>query len=866
MAILNNLIVNGSARILNKIFCKDLTISNTLSVAGTATFLKATDLSGTANNSPAMIIGGPVTSAHIEIDSNEIHAKASGTTVADLWINSNGGKVYLGSGTSLYAENGGFHTTDLNSTGTITSVNINNSQKITSYDGYFRNNLRATYFDLQYVAELGGAFYVSPTIIFTNPTNFTIAAASTSGYTYQITIQDASLTTTTISGITWKTNAKIKASGTIDGVVTGTMQGIISSITANSSTHKMIIQLKDGNVSSLTTGNKVGKVTKFSVMVYNIDSKPVGILLNCYGQNDKPTIDLYGGTDTNPNVAIGLLTGRSLPKVGGVDPTGWGIYTSNGFFSGTIYSTSGNIAGWSISTSALYKGTNSTTSTTVGLYLGTDGIRNYKDANNYVTITNGIISAKGANLSGTLSAGAGSTIGPWTISATAIYKTSSSWGNSSTGAAYFGNDGISITDKFKVSSAGELTSTSGTIGGFTIGADYLQASGVATRPFRIGSPFTRTFYLGNSIHFDIQNCVLSVGRLDYQARGQFLVNNDGIAYAQRMVGANINLGKDFPSSINYSDFTETSNSINIFINADKKNAHQRIKINSLGFYCENPLPGIGSTSGTTPYQNSVMHCYTSFLNEYALNFQPCIYKSGYNNTAENPYSGQGGIEWKIRDESMGEMHYNESLSNFNKYHSLLRIYNWIGSTNPFKRADIEISVDGNFQLSTRGRGQGYPFYTIRTAKYTDDNRERLMIQCDYIYLQGRLWCSKIYSGSGSTLVIGSDDIIYKTSSSIRYKDIKSDLLSSNIESIYNIQPKIAKYKQGILSQTDQANGMYMPMFIAQDVYKYCPEAVIFNQNGEVQDWNFRVLLPVMFQMIKDQKKQIQELKKEVNNK
>ena len=834
MAILNNLIVNGSARILNKIFCKDLTISNTLSVAGTATFLKATDLSGTANNSPAMIIGGPVTSAHIEIDSNEIHAKASGTTVADLWINSNGGKVYLGSGTSLYAENGGFHTTDLNSTGTITSVNINNSQKITSYDGYFRNNLRATYFDLQYVAELGGAFYVSPTIIFTNPTNFTIAAASTSGYTYQITIQDASLTTTTISGITWKTNAKIKASGTIDGVVTGTMQGIISSITANSSTHKMIIQLKDGNVSSLTTGNKVGKVTKFSVMVYNIDSKPVGILLNCYGQNDKPTIDLYGGTDTNPNVAIGLLTGRSLPKVGDVDPTGWGIYTSNGFFSGTIYSTSGNIAGWSISTSALYKGTNSTTSTTAGLYLGTDGIRNYKDANNYVTITNGIISAKGANLSGTLSAGAGSTIGPWTISATAIYKTSSSWGNASTGAAYFGNDGISITDKFKVSSTGTLTSTSGTIGGFTIGADSLTSATYQSSPFQIGKRFTRRFYLNHTINpIEDTRCVLGAGALESSSgnnSGQFLVNDDGIMYCQRMIGKNIKLGRQFFSPLSLSNGC----SIQIYaISSTVLNSQPFTTINTGAINFQS------SASGYNQDYSTNINFYHSTFSSHFISFGLRDYKDGYAYapTTVDPLGGCD-IEWKMYTSSTydnsNELQWNTNLTTdteLAKYPTLLSITN--GSNyQKVKTSDIHIDAYGELRLYGK---TGIILYGIS-------------------------------SGSGSTLVLNASDKIYRTSSSIRYKDIKSDLLSSNIESIYNIQPKIAKYKQGILSQTDQANGMYMPMFIAQDVYKYCPEAVIFNQNGEVQDWNFRVLLPVMFQMIKDQKKQIQELKKEVNNK
>lgn len=67
-------------------------------VNGTAVFAKRQDLSGTANNSPAVIIGGTASQTHIEIDDNEIHAKKDGITAADLYLNYEGGKVVAGSG------------------------------------------------------------------------------------------------------------------------------------------------------------------------------------------------------------------------------------------------------------------------------------------------------------------------------------------------------------------------------------------------------------------------------------------------------------------------------------------------------------------------------------------------------------------------------------------------------------------------------------------------------------------------------------------------------------------------------------------------------------------------------------------------
>ena len=67
-------------------------------VTGTTVFSKTTDLSGTANNSPALIVGGAKTSTHMEIDCNEIQAKATGTTTAQLYLNNDGGKVSVGAG------------------------------------------------------------------------------------------------------------------------------------------------------------------------------------------------------------------------------------------------------------------------------------------------------------------------------------------------------------------------------------------------------------------------------------------------------------------------------------------------------------------------------------------------------------------------------------------------------------------------------------------------------------------------------------------------------------------------------------------------------------------------------------------------
>lgn len=67
-------------------------------VTGTLVLSKTTDVSGTANNSPALIVGGTATAQHMEIDNNEIQAKTNGTSVATLNLNLDGGIIYTGTG------------------------------------------------------------------------------------------------------------------------------------------------------------------------------------------------------------------------------------------------------------------------------------------------------------------------------------------------------------------------------------------------------------------------------------------------------------------------------------------------------------------------------------------------------------------------------------------------------------------------------------------------------------------------------------------------------------------------------------------------------------------------------------------------
>ena len=67
-------------------------------VTGTLVLSRTTDAAGTSNVSPALIVGGTATTAHIQMDNNEILAKSNGTTPTNLNLNTDGGTVTIGAG------------------------------------------------------------------------------------------------------------------------------------------------------------------------------------------------------------------------------------------------------------------------------------------------------------------------------------------------------------------------------------------------------------------------------------------------------------------------------------------------------------------------------------------------------------------------------------------------------------------------------------------------------------------------------------------------------------------------------------------------------------------------------------------------
>ena len=112
------------------------------------------------------------------------------------------------------------------------------------------------------------------------------------------------------------------------------------------------------------------------------------------------------------------------------------------------------------------------------------------------------------------------------------------------------------------------------------------------------------------------------------------------------------------------------------------------------------------------------------------------------------------------------------------------------------------------------------------------------------------------------LLMTDGTVTRAASSSKRYKDIGDAISEMDIDNWYKIEPVWAKYKDGYLAEGDENEGRYLPMFIAEDVEKHFPEAAT-HEHGQVEDWNYRMMIPAMFAMLKEQKEEIESLKQAV---
>lgn len=125
---------------------------------------------------------------------------------------------------------------------------------------------------------------------------------------------------------------------------------------------------------------------------------------------------------------------------------------------------------------------------------------------------------------------------------------------------------------------------------------------------------------------------------------------------------------------------------------------------------------------------------------------------------------------------------------------------------------------------------------------------------------------KLLGGANSTyLSWGGKNLAYVSSSSRRYKreieELKDDTL--NPHKLYDLKTKQFKYKENTLLQYPDMEDKLIPGFIAEEVAEVYPSAVIYNDDGQIESWDERRIIPGMLSLIQEQKQKIDELEERI---
>ena len=156
-------------------------------------------------------------------------------------------------------------------------------------------------------------------------------------------------------------------------------------------------------------------------------------------------------------------------------------------------------------------------------------------------------------------------------------------------------------------------------------------------------------------------------------------------------------------------------------------------------------------------------------------------------------------------------------------------------------------VFGTCELSTYGGAftvkNGLHIYTSANTSSSgfDDGTERLKIfGLSHVTSGGHL----VFDTDGST-------VSYLSSSSKRYKEHVKNMTTEEAKKILEIPVVWFKYKKGYLNENDWLNNKIIPGFYAEDVFEIFKVATQLNEDGEPEDWNYRMIIPAMLKLIQE---------------
>lgn len=188
----------------------------------------------------------------------------------------------------------------------------------------------------------------------------------------------------------------------------------------------------------------------------------------------------------------------------------------------------------------------------------------------------------------------------------------------------------------------------------------------------------------------------------------------------------------------------------------------------------------------------------------------------------------------------------------------------------FNNVNVDLDIgraEVNDELCGRTEN-GYNAFLFKPGSNLDSGYTNFYVQSSF-YKPVTMYDLAWNSNASAAVVLASNGrtLNAAAASSIRYKSIGrgKSLKEDELEDLYRIKVIWAKYKDGYLMENDERYGKEMPMFIAEDIDRRFPIAVDHNEKGRAENWNYRIMIPCMFAMLKNEHEKVKELQSELNS-
>lgn len=264
---------------------------------------------------------------------------------------------------------------------------------------------------------------------------------------------------------------------------------------------------------------------------------------------------------------------------------------------------------------------------------------------------------------------------------------------------------------------------------------------------------------------------------------------------------------------------------------------------------------------------------TVILSNSSDNYATSVTVQSTSNT-DNVYSGVYGSEFalgteytikaKITDTAYSNEHEMsaklktvERPLNISPYGNGVAIGGLSTVTSPTASGKFECNWQTLFKEKVNIRGGMYVGDEILNAFINSSNQP--VIQSTTTY-------NRIYDSSPNMYITSNGVLGRSTSSSERYKKNIENVKDSMLDpyKILNIPVVQYQYKEEYTPENKNPGDLYIGLK-AEDVEKEYPIAAEYNEDGQVEMWNIKVIVPAMLKIVQEQQKEIEALKAEIND-